>query len=193
MAKSKTAEKLQKEQVIPGSDAMKEGIKFGKAKIKNELFLYVEYTEELPGHSKNGLKNDCTVPIHDDLKAAMQKLHRHLALLCDEIEIPSPKKKFLTTEFAGFYVTGFTASGNDDNAGVVISGYKDGKYGSVNLNTPFTKFVGGDYPFHSELGQDIISLEYEIDQYLFKGKRAPEVQLEMEMPEAPEPGAEEED
>lgn len=166
--------------------AMKEGIRFKKATIKNDLFLYVEYTEELPGHSKNAIKNECTVPVHDDLKVAFQKLHKHLALLCDEKETPTPKRKFATTEFAEFTVSGFTVSGNEDSSGVTISGYKEGKYGSVNLNTPFTKYAGGDYPFLSELGQDIINCEYEVDQYLFKGKKAPEVQLSMEMPDAPE-------
>lgn len=165
-------------------EEMKHGVKFKSATIKNDLFLSVKYDEELPGHSKNKLSNDCTVPVHEDLKVTFQKLHRHLALLCSLRDLPQ-KKQFYKTDFEEFTVSGFSVGGNDDSSGVTVNGSMEGAYGTVNLSTPFTKYVGDDYPFLSELGQDILACEFEIDQYLFKGKRAPEVQLEMELPEAP--------
>lgn len=164
---------------------MKEGIRFKKAMIVNDLFLSVQYDEELPGHSKNKLKNECTVPVHDDLKTAFARLHRHLALLCSMRDLPV-KKQFYKTTFEEFTVTGFTIGGNDDSTGVCVIGFVDGAYGPVNLTTPLCKYTGEDYPFVNELSEDVIACEYEIDQYLFKGKKAPEVQLSMEMPEVEE-------
>jgi len=114
---------------------MKDGVKFKKAKIKNELFLYAEWTEELPGHSKNDLKNDCTVPVHDDLKAAFQNLHRHLAYICNVRDVP-PKKQLYKVDHEEFSVTGFSIGGNDDSTGVTITGTMEGIYGTVNLPAP---------------------------------------------------------
>lgn len=156
-----------------------ENVKIKKAKIKDDLFLDVEFTEELPGHSKKDTKLSCTVPVHDDLKDAFKKLHVHLALLCDETKVKKGED-VSTIEIAGFDVRGFSISGNDENEGVTISGYKEGKYGIVNLNTPFTKWEGSDYPFPSELAEHVQAAVYEVEQYLFEGKRAPEKQLEMD-------------
>jgi hypothetical protein len=50
----------------------------------------------------------------------------------------------------------------------------------VNLNTPFTKYESTEYPFTTDLGADVQACIYEVEQYLFEGKRAPEVQLEMD-------------
>jgi len=150
-----------------------------KAKIKDDLFLEGEYNEDLPGHSKKNTKFSCTVPVHDDLKTAFQKLHIHLAILCDEVTAPK-KKDFNQADFEAFTARGFSIGGSDDNEGVTISGAKEGKYGLVNLNTPFTKYAESEYPFINELGLDMQTAIYEVDQYLFNDKRAPEKQLEMD-------------
>ena len=164
------------------ADAYSERVKIRKAKIKDELFLEGEYTEQLPGHSKKETKFSCTVPIHEDLKFAFDSLHTHLALLCDEVKL-GKKDDITQITFPEFTVKGFSIGGNDENEGVTISGSKEGKYGVVNLNTPFTKWESEDYPYISELGQAIQAAVYEVDQYLFHGKRAPEKQLEMDFPE----------
>ena len=156
-------------------------VKIKKASIKDDLFLNVEYTEDLPGHSKKETKLTCTVPVHEDLKEAFQKLHKHLAILCDEVKVKG--KNFATIDhddFQLFSIRGFSIGGSDDNEGVTITGYKEGKYGDVNLNSPFTKWEGADYPFSSDLGSDIEQCIYEVNEYLFNGKRAPEKQLEMD-------------
>lgn len=158
------------------SESIKRKIK--KAKIKDDLFLEVEFTENLPGHSKNDTKLTSTVPVHEDLKSSFEKLHKHLAILCDEVGAPK-KGQFETATFPDFFVRGFSVSGSDENEGVTISGYKEGKFGPVNLNTPFTKWEDSEYPFTSELGADIEAALHEVDQYLFHGKRAPEKQLDM--------------
>ena len=156
-----------------------ENVKIKKAKIKDDLFLDVEFTEELPGHSKKDTKLSCTVPVHDDLKHAFHRLHVHLAVLCDEVKL-SKKDDVQSVSFDGFGVRSFSISGNDENEGVTISGWKDGKYGTVNLNTPFAKWEGSDYPFSNELAEQVQHAVYEVEQYLFEGKRAPERQLEMD-------------
>lgn len=162
-------------------------VKIKKASIKDDLFLNVEFTEDLPGHSKKDTKLSCTVPIHEDLKAAFAKLHVHLACLCDEVKLPK-KNDFPNVEFEKFTVRGFSIGGNDENEGVTVSGSKDGAYGLVNLNTPFTKWESADYSFVSELGEDVEAAIYEVEQYLFEGKKAPERQLEMEFGAADEDG-----
>lgn len=154
-------------------------IKIKKASIKDELFLYVEYSEELQGHSKKETKLSCTVPVHEDLKNAFQKLHRHLAIIADYKDAPKKSTTFQETEFSKFGVRGFTIGGNDENEGVTISGYMEGKYGMVNLNTPFTKFESAEYPFLSELHMDVSACIDEVEEYLFNGKRAPEKQLDL--------------
>jgi hypothetical protein len=154
-------------------------VKIKKEKIKDNLFLEVEYSEDLPGHSKKDTKLSCTVPVHDDLKASFQKLHKHLAILCDEVLTPK-KKDFEAAEFEGFDVRGFSIGGSDENEGITITGSKEGKYGPVNLNTPFTKWESTDYPFTKELGNDIQAALHEVEEYLFNEKRAPEVQMSMD-------------
>lgn len=168
-----------------------DNVKIKKASIKDGLFLSGEYVETLPNHTKKDVKFSCTEPIHSDLKDAFDKLHVHLAVICDQVKDPK-KGAFAQAEFEGFFINGFTIGGNDENEGVTISGRRDGRYGSVNLNTPLTKFDSSEYPFVSELGEQVEAAIYEVEQYLFNDKHAPQRQLEMEFPEAAGEGAEEE-
>ena len=154
-------------------------VKIKKAKIKDDLFLEVEYTEELAGHSKKDTKLSCTVPVHDDLKETFKKLEKHLAILCDEVT-SNKKKEFEDTAFEKFDVRGFSIGGSDENEGVTINGSKEGKYGLVNLNTPFSKWENQDYPFSRDLANDVFAAIHEVEEYLFYGKRAPEKQLSMD-------------
>jgi hypothetical protein len=155
-------------------------VKIKKAKIKDELFLEVEFTEELPGHSKKETKLSCTVPIHDDLKHSFQVLHKHLAILCDEVKVKGKSfENFHHEDLAQFKVYGFSISGSEENERVTISGCKDGKYGVVNLNSPTTKYDDNEYLFIDELAEHIQTCLYEVEEYLFNGKRAPDRQLEM--------------
>ncbi len=158
-----------------------ENVKIKKAKIKEGLFLDVEFTEELMGHNKKDTKLSSTIPVHEDLKKSFDALHRHLAILCDEVRT-SKKDEFAELLFPDFEARGFTISGTTDS-GVTISGSKEGKYGQVNLNTPFTKYDDSEYPFIHELTLDIEACIYEVEQYLFEGKRAPEQQMAIEFPE----------
>lgn len=158
-------------------------VKIKKAKIKEELFLEVEYSENLPGHNRKDTKLSSTVPIHEDLKTAFQALDKHLAILCDEVSCPTSRKKLDEIDVAKFTSKGFSISSSGDDEGCVVFGAKVGAFGIVNLVTPFTKHNGVDYKWSSDLGGDIASCVYEVEQYLFHGKRAPEVQMEMQFDE----------
>lgn len=155
-------------------------LKIRKATIKDELFLYVEYNQELVKHRKNDIKLTCNRPVHQDLKDAFQKLHVHLAIISDQ-NVKVPKKKDLEeTEFEGFYVKGFTIGGNEEHEGVTLTGNFEGKYGTVNLNSPFTKWTNEDYPFINELSLLIDNCIHEVKEYILNGKQAPDQQLSME-------------
>lgn len=159
-------------------------VKIKKAKIKDGLFLEVEYSEELPGHSRKDTTLKCTVPIHEDLKDAFAKLHKHLAILCDDISTRAKTIDSWDFDNASDYtVRGFSIGGSDENEGVTISGSKEAKHGIVNLNSPFQKWEGSEYKFISDLSENIEECIYEVDQYLFNGKRAPEKQTSLEFPE----------
>ena len=158
-------------------------VKIKKAKIKDDIFLEVEYTEDLPGHTKKDAKLTSTVPVNQDLINAFAKLDKHLAILCDELELPAKVKdidQWITEELNSFGVKGFSIGGTDDNTGCRLSGFKDGKYGTVNLNSPFQKYATSDYKHIDVLSADIEACVYEVEEYLFNGKRAPEKQLEMD-------------
>jgi len=163
-----------------------ENVKIKSAKIKDGLFLEGSYTEDLPGHSKKDSKFSCTVPVHNDLIIAFAKLPKHLAILCDGLTLPA-KIKHLSDwdneELEKFTVKGFTIGGNDENEGVTLSGAKEGGYGLINLNTPFQKWENSEYPYIGDLGSDINTCIYEVEQYLFEGKKAPDQQLALDFEE----------
>lgn len=169
------------------SEALTRKVKILKAKIKDELFLEGKISEELPGHSKKTSTFECTVPVHDDLKAAFAKLTAHLAVICSQLKVKR-SESLLELDVQKFEVRGFTISGHDENEGVTINGCMEGTYGIVNLNSPLTKWDDADYPFVSELAEDVQAAVYEVEQYLFEGKRAPERQLEMDFGDGEEEG-----
>jgi hypothetical protein len=156
-----------------------ENVTIKKAKIKDKLFLEGEYSEQLPGHSRKNTKFDCTVPVHIDLNDAFQQLSKHLAILCDEIPLPARLENVNADNLLIFGVRSFSVGGSDENEGVTVSGFKEGMFGIINLNTPFTKFKSEDYNFCNELSLQIQTCIYEVEQYLFGGKRAPEQQMSL--------------
>lgn len=159
-------------------------VKIKKAKIKDDLFLEVEYSEDLPGHSKKDTKLTCTIPVHDDMKAAFARLDKHLALLCDDL--PCKHKsidKWDDPVLTGYAVRGFSIGGSGDSEGCTISGAKEAKHGFVNLVTPHQQWEGSEYKFISDMASDVQACVYEVEQYLFEGKRAPETQMAMDFGE----------
>lgn len=160
-------------------DGDTEKIKIRKVTLKDDLFLDVEYTEELPGFSKTDAKLSCTVPIHEDLKIAVQNLHPHLAVLCDDKKVSTIHEDLLIDDY---FVKGFHVAGNEEDERATITGFKDVKHGKVNLLTPSVKYSTSDYRFKGDLAVTIAHAIYEVEQYLFHGKKAPDAQLEMDFP-----------
>jgi hypothetical protein len=178
-------------------------VKIKKAKLVSDLFLYVEYEEKDKDGKLKSKTEDSEIPVHDDLKNAIQKLHKHLALLCEEVSIKGRPKTIEEFDSEALYLKvdksvddisdeepearqskftakSFSIGGNGENEGVTISGMKKLKTGKVvNLNTPFTKWSDTEYPFIDDLSADIETCYYEVEQYLFHNKRAPEQQLSL--------------
>ncbi len=172
-----------------------------KAKIKNNLFLEVEYSEKQKDGT-NTVKKDCTAPVHDDLKLAFKKLVPHLAVVCGQTHIASgksatsvaiafpeeelkwqldPDENFAFT-LGGWelvskhFIVGFSIGGSGDSEGVTLTGYRELKNEKVlNLVSPFTKW-DDDYELASELGEVIEECKSEVKKYLFEGKHQPDVQ-----------------
>ena len=155
-------------------------VKIKNAEIKDSLFLKGSYVEDLPGHSKNKLTFDRTVPIHNDLVDAFAKLNKHFAILTDGLTLPAKVKSLAAWEdesLEKFFVSGFSIKGNNESEGVVLHGRNDGTYGDFPLSTPFQKWEASEYTHIGDLGSDINTCIYEVEQYLFHGKKAPENQL----------------
>lgn len=143
-----------------------------------------EYEEVLIDKTKEKIKFSRTTPIHEDLRAKFFMLRKHLALICEQI-VPSKEIK----DFDDWYVfaldqyevTGFVLTGYDESEGVMLIGKRTLASGkNLNLNSPIVKWDDDDnYDHVAELRLNIEGAIYEVDQYLFSGKRAPEKQPEL--------------
>jgi hypothetical protein len=138
-------------------------IQLKKAKIKDSLFLEVEYSETI-ADGTNTVKKDCTAPVHDDLKNAFAELDDHLSRICEQW---TTNNRFDETQCKGF-----TIGGSGDNEGVTLIGSREIKYGVLNIVSPFTKW-DSEYENIIELGEAIETCKHEVKLYLFEGKHQP--------------------
>lgn len=60
-------------------------ISIKKAKLKDNLFLEVEFDEHLVNNIINKIKRESTAPVHEDMIKAFKILDPHLAMICEEI------------------------------------------------------------------------------------------------------------
>ena len=153
--------------------------KITKATIKNDLFLYSEWSEVLTGHKENSHKLESGTPVHDDLKAAFAELDKHLAILCDQSKTPKTAIDLETASAGKITARGFTISGKGDSTGYILNGVLAGEYGVTSLVTPLQKMHTSEYKFMPQLTQAIQVCCNEVNEYLFNGKAAPEQQLDM--------------
>src|SRR4051812_35348546 len=58
-------------------------INIKKAKIKDNSYLEVEYSERVQDGT-NEVKKTCTAPVHDDMRLSFRRLNVHLALLTEQ-------------------------------------------------------------------------------------------------------------
>lgn len=147
-----------------------------KAKIKNSNLIVVydeSFTDE--GYS-NTIEKQCPQIVHADLRDRFDKLKVHLINVCEMPEASKINSSNIYDsdfkDFANYIITGYSHGGNDESAGVAITGQKLLKSGQVlNLNTPFIKFEDEEtYEFAGVLYTDIQGCDYEVEEYLFNDK-----------------------
>lgn len=148
-----------------------------KAKLKNEIFIYIEYSETIPdGSGTNSIKSDSTAAVHNDLKKAFQKLDLHLAGLAEQFTLEGLLNSGSTT------CTGFAIGG--EGTGVTLSGYRllsNGK--AFNFNTPFIKWNDptADYEGARQLRISVNRCVLEVKRYLFENKHQPDIQGKLDL------------
>lgn len=140
-----------------------------KAKLKDSMFLEVEYEERVQlGH--NDVKKICDAVVHDDMKAAFKKLSNHIENICE------------LSNHSDITAKGFTIGGSGDHEGVCLFGSSTLDLGVMNIVTPFVKW-DSDYHGISELGEVIEECKAEVLAYLFESKHQPNAQTSLEFPE----------
>lgn len=158
-----------------------EPITIKKVSISSGFGLKVAYTQKEADGSLTSINRDCSSPVHDDMTDAFDKLSVHLGCISDFIDpddinnIEKPKHAMLND----FKVRGIDIE--DDDTGVRLEGTKKLKSGKkLSLKTPTVKW--GDkkpYDYAGNLSEIVESIKYEVDQYLFHAKHAPDQQLKL--------------
>lgn len=146
-----------------------------KAKIKNELFLEVEYSEMIKDGT-NTVKKDCTAPIHNDLKAAFQKLDVHLTGISEQYK----EDGILDNE--NVTCKGFSIGG--DGEGVILFGSRKLSTGKrLNFLSPYHEWDAEsvEYEGFDDLRAAIAKCKSEVSKYLFDGKHQPDAQMKMDL------------
>jgi len=181
-------------------------VEIKKAKLKSDMFLEVEYSEVVEDGTNN-VKKECTAAVHDDLKKLFRRLPAHLAMLCEQVKelhdgtgvavnFDSERPNLLLCDPELLYrfserdwniidnttCTGFSIGGSGDSEGVTIYGRRELGNGKViNLVAPFQKWDNDSFNYGntSDLSEIIEAARYEVHQYLFEGKHAPDMQLSL--------------
>lgn len=100
---------------------------------------------------------------HDDMVTKFDKLRPHLALICEYDNADNYTEENLDeSDFDKMFVTQVTITGDNENAGVVLTGFRLLADGSkLNLVTPNLKFEHTEYPFAHELSEAVDELTAE--------------------------------
>lgn len=136
-----------------------------KAKLKDDMFLEVEYSEITP--DKNDVKKTCSAAVHEDLKQVFSRLDGPITSLCFQYNDEG------SLNHRECFCNGISIGG--DGQGVTLIGrrkFEDGK--GINLTSPFAR-----YEDHSDIEHIIENLKQEVLMYLFEGKHAPEAQMNL--------------
>lgn len=168
-----------------------QSFKFSKVQLKDNGCIKVNYEicENVGGiEYTNKYKIESTKEIHPDMKHLFACLIDVLADTCnvyrfeDAIYLPKFKateeqktiaKEETEAATEGITVKSVTLSGEDDNAGCIISGEMEVKHGlRATVITPRLKYNEEIFGFEHELGDVLTALQREIYAYLFQGKKA---------------------
>ena len=110
---------------------------------------------------------------HNDLISRFETIRPHMALLCEYADVDDVRGDDVASiDFRKVYVTQITLTGNDENAGVVLTGFRLLHDGSkLVLTTPNIKFEATEYMFSQELSEALDDLTSEAMQALVDRKR----------------------
>jgi len=159
-----------------------------KMKLVKKEFITLSYSRIEADGSTTNVNEDHKAPVHNDLKSKFQSLSVHLALLCDYLSTRQIKdiNAYDPELVSNFFVTGVSIGGNDDDEGIVLTGYKITRSDkAVILNTPFARIEEVQetkYRYMDDLTGKVDELQKEIELYL-GGKRGPDPQGSLEFPE----------
>ena len=140
-----------------------------------EKFATIAYAKE---ESRQGITMPVTTKrkfpfnIHDELKAALDNLKVHFALITEAIKVPktqSFESIASLQEMEGFEVTGFEVKKSGDNFGVIILGHRklqDNR--TVKFTTPFINFDMeiSDYDHIEDLIESVDIAKQEAIEYI---------------------------
>jgi hypothetical protein len=154
--------------------------KIVKVKITKEDKVHTSYSEIIGDEGESDVvTREGGFPAHPDLVGAMASAKIHLATLAEYGSMTEFEDE--PSKLDKFHVTGITLAGDDEHAGVVITGMRILQNNKVlNLNSPFVKLNPdhSDYAYASSLEMVINEILTEADQYL-NGKHAPSPQLNL--------------
>lgn len=156
-------------------------IEIKKAGIRGGIFLAYEYNMEDNGISAKN-KTQSTAPIHDDLKAAFEKLIPHFILLTEELPVDRIRgiienNLLLPEDIQQKYsVTDFELGGSEDAQTIKITGFKVlSNDKSISFSTPSQKLYEDrtdGYKFDNYLREILDVIISEVLEYM-DGKQAP--------------------
>lgn len=165
------------------------GIKITGATIKDDFCLYsYEITEGKCEGDKVTSRKGSNI-VHEDMKLAFQKLHPHLASICEEVEVDpqsdiSKIEKFnadvhkegsLEHKISHFTVHSFKITGGGDNEALILTGEKRLSTGDhIGLTTYKIKWDDTTYHFVADLRAAVNNVILEVEEYM-NGKCAPKL------------------
>jgi hypothetical protein len=134
--------------------------------------------------------------VHEDLVNAIGNFIPHLAVLVELKDVNEfngtnmiPFDRYSVPGLASFEVSSISTGGEDEHFGLTISGRKKLRSGKVfNINTPFTKFEGGEHEEPYEMAYELRGafdvLVKEVGLFLDEGKAAPSRQTKLDFEKA---------
>lgn len=162
-------------------------IKISKIKLTKEKSLEVSYeNSNIDTGVVVRFQATSSAIVHKDFEDSLKALAPHLVLLCDLKEDRFvDKKKIESTNLVdlnSIVITGVSASGVGEEAGVVLIGQKIIGTKILNLVTPFLKWED-DYKFSSELGEAVERVMHEAREYM-SGRKFTQKQEEIPFEES---------
>jgi hypothetical protein len=107
-----------------------------------------------------------------DLLNGFYDLKKYYAMACELPDVIGLENRVIDfdNDLLQVNVTSFTISGEVDNEGVILSGNRFGKFGTIAMDSPIIKFNDENCPFAGDLLAVLCTLDYELKEYIFNEK-----------------------